>query len=165
VVASTVAAESFSAFSDDLCWLLTRAAWTLTTELTAALEGLGFAPRGHQVLKAAASGSHSQSELAAMTGIDKTTMVVTLDGLEAAGLAERRPSPSDRRARVIVVTKAGKHKLREADAIIHRIHEDVLAVLPERERAAFLDSLVTLVRGPLAEPFATAQPVRRRAPR
>jgi len=160
-----MAAESFPAFSHNLCWLLTRAAWTLTTELTAALEGLGFAPRGHQVLTAAASGSHSQSELAAMTGIDKTTMVVTLDGLGAAGLAERRPSPADRRARVIVVTDAGHEKLREADAIIHRIHEDVLGVLSERDRATFLDSLTQLVRGPLAEPFATARPVRRRAPK
>jgi MarR family transcriptional regulator, transcriptional regulator for hemolysin len=158
-------AETYPAFSENLCWLLSRAAWTLTTELTAALEGLGFAPRGHQVLAAAASGSHTQSELAAMTGVDKTTLVVTIDSLDAAGLAERRPSPADRRARIIVVTKAGHEKLREADAIIHDIHEDVLAVLGEPERAAFLDALTQLVRGPLALPAATARPVRRRAPR
>jgi DNA-binding MarR family transcriptional regulator len=160
-----VAAETYPAFSENLCWLLSRAAWTLTTELTAAFEGLGFAPRGHQVLAAAAAGSHSQSELAAMTGIDKTTLVVTLDGLEAAGLAERLPSPGDRRARIIAVTKAGRSKLRAADAIIHEIHEQVLAVLPERERAIFLDSLAQLVRGPLSAPAATARPVRRRTPK
>ena len=28
-----------------------------------------------------------------MIGLDKTTLVVTLDELEAAGLAERRPPP------------------------------------------------------------------------
>ena len=92
---------------DNLCWLLSRASWTLTTELTAALEDLGVSPRAHAVLAAAATGEHSQTQLARIVGLDKTTMVVTLDELEAAGLAERRPSPTDRRARVIAVTPAG----------------------------------------------------------
>src|SRR6185295_19151561 len=102
---------------DNLCWLLSRASWTLTTELTAALEGLGVSPRAHSVLAPAATGEHSQTQLARLVGLDKTTMVVTLDELEAAGLAERRPSPSDRRARVIAVTAAGAVKLREAEEI------------------------------------------------
>ncbi|MEK8105286.1 MarR family winged helix-turn-helix transcriptional regulator [Micromonospora sp. M12] len=40
--------------------------------------------------------------------MDKTTMVVTLDQLERAGLAERRPVPTDRRARLVAVTPAGR---------------------------------------------------------
>ena len=36
-------------------------------------------------------------------------MVVTMDALERDGLAERRPSPTDRRARIIAVTDAGAH--------------------------------------------------------
>jgi DNA-binding MarR family transcriptional regulator len=83
---------------DNLCWLLSRASYTLTTELTAALEELGISPRAHAVLAAAATGDHTQTELARMVGLDKTTMVVTLDELEAARLAERRATPSDRRA-------------------------------------------------------------------
>jgi MarR family transcriptional regulator, transcriptional regulator for hemolysin len=150
---------------DNLCWLLSRASYTLTTELTAALEDLGIAPRAHAVLAAAATGEHSQTELARMVGLDKTTMVVTLDELEAAGLAERRPSPTDRRARVIAVTKAGERKLREAEKIGDRIRDDVLGALPERDREIFLSALTRLVRGRLAEPVQCAQPVRRRAPR
>src|SRR5689334_7205576 len=96
---------------DNLCWLLSRASWTLTTEHTAALEGLGISPRAHAVRAAAASGERTQTELARTVGLDKTTMVVTLDELEAAGLAARRPSPTDRRARVIAVTKAGRRRL------------------------------------------------------
>jgi len=98
---------------DNLCWLLSRASYTLTTELTAAMEDLGVSPRAHAVLTAAAGGEHSQTELARMVGLDKTTMVVTLDELEAAGLAERRASPTDRRVRVIAVTAAGARKLAE----------------------------------------------------
>src|SRR2546423_2739888 len=141
-------------FSPDLCWLLSRASYTLTTELTAALEGLGVSPRGHCVLTAALTGDHTQTELARMVGLDKTTMVVTLDELEAAGLAERRPSSEDRRARVIAVTKAGRRKLRQAEAIGDGIREDVLSALEPGEREAFVGALTRLVGHRLAEPVA-----------
>jgi MarR family transcriptional regulator, transcriptional regulator for hemolysin len=162
---ASAAPEAPQPLCDNLCWLLSRASYTLTTELTAALEGLGISPRAHSVLAAAATGDHSQTELARLVGLDKTTMVVTLDELEAAGLAERRPSPSDRRARVIAVTKAGARKLREAEAIGDAIREDVLGVLPARERKVFFGALTRLVGDRLAEPVQCAQPVRRRAPR
>jgi len=151
--------------SDNLCWLLSRASWTLTTELTAAMEDLGLSPRAHSVLAAAVTGEHTQTELAQMVGLDKTTMVVTMDELEADGLAERRPSVSDRRARVIAVTKAGRRKLREAEVIGERIRCDVLAALPEEDRTVFMGALTTLATGRLSEPVQCSHPVRRRAPR
>ncbi|WCB95041.1 Transcriptional regulator SlyA [Baekduia alba] len=151
--------------TDNLCWLLSRASHVLTTELTAALHDLGLAPRGHMVLIAAETGAWSQTEIAKMVGLDKTTMVVTMDELERAGLAERRPSPTDRRARVIVVTKAGTRLLRKADAIFDRIRGDVLSTLPGDQGTVLVDALRTLVGDRLSEPVATAQPVRRRAPR
>src|SRR3954465_9208312 len=77
----------------NLCWLLSRASYTLTTELTRAMEDLGLSPRAHAVLSAAVTGDHTQTELARMVGLDKTTMVVTMDELEAAGVAERRAAP------------------------------------------------------------------------
>jgi MarR family transcriptional regulator for hemolysin len=149
----------------DLCWLLSRASYILTTELTAALEGLGVSPRAHCVLSSALSGDHTQTELARMVGLDKTTMVVTLDELEAAGLAERKPSKTDRRARVIGVTKAGERKVREAEEIVERIRADVLAVLPPEDREIFVSSLTKLVSERLSEPSPCTQPVRRRAPK
>jgi MarR family transcriptional regulator for hemolysin len=148
-----------------LCWLLGRASYVLTTETTAALEGLGLSPRAHSVLVTAMTGDHTQIELARLVGLDKTTMVVTLDELEAMGLAERRPASEDRRARVVAVTEAGRRKALEGNQIIDRIQADVLASLPARERDAFVDALTSLVGGRLSEPVACAQPVRRRAPR
>jgi MarR family transcriptional regulator, transcriptional regulator for hemolysin len=149
----------------NLGWLLGRASHVLKTELTAALESLGLSPRAHHVLKTAMQGEYTQRELAGIVGLDKTTMVVTLDELEAAGLAERRPLPNDRRARVIAVTQAGAGKLREAEAIGDAIRDDVLSVLPAGERKAFLGALTKLVGDRLAEPVPCAQPVRRRATR
>ena len=156
--------ETHEPLTANLCWLLSRASYTLTTELTAALEDLGVSPRAHSVLAAAMTGEHTQIELARMVGLDKTTMVVTLDELEAAGLAERRTSGADRRARVIAVTKAGQRKLREAEEVVERIHADVLGVLPARERKVFIDALGRLVSDRLSEPVVCAHPVRRRVP-
>jgi MarR family transcriptional regulator for hemolysin len=148
--------------ASDLCWLLSRASHSLTTEFTAALEASGISPRQHSVLATAMTGEFTQTEIARMVGLDKTTMVVAVDELEAAGLAERRSSQADRRARVIAVTKAGERKVGEAEAILDRVREDVLSVLPESEREVFLRALGRLACGRLAEPVQCAHAVRRR---
>jgi MarR family transcriptional regulator for hemolysin len=135
------------ALAANLGWLLSQASHVLKTELTAALESVGISPRAHHVLKTAMQGEYTQTELAGIVGLDKTTMVVTLDELEVQGLAERRLSAADRRARVVVVTKAGAAKVRQAEAIAARIHSDVLETLPARERQALLDGLARLAAG------------------
>ncbi len=163
--ASSQAAADPTSCTGDLCWLLSRASHVYTTELTAALEGLGISPRAQSVLRAAMAGEHTQIELARMVGLDKTTMVATLDELQAAGLAERRLAPADRRARIIAVTAAGERLVRDACAIGDRVRDDVLAVLPPEERRIFVDALRRLVEERLSEPVACAQPVRRRMPR
>ena len=147
----------------DLCWLLSRASHALNTEMTAALEELGISPRAHAVLTTAMTGQHTQSEIARIVGLDKTTMVVTIDELDSSGLAERRPSDRDRRARVIAVTEAGRRRVKQADKILDRVREDVLGELPAEDRDSFLRALATLAGGRLAEPVTCAHPVRRRA--
>jgi MarR family transcriptional regulator for hemolysin len=137
--------------ASDLCWLLSRASHGLTTEFTAALEELGISPRQHSVLFTAMTGEFTQTEIARMVGLDKTTMVVTVDELEAAGLAERRPSSTDRRARVIVVTDAGVRRVLEAEEVLDGVRDDVLSVLEPDERHVFLKALATLACGRLAE--------------
>lgn len=156
-----VPAEPPETLASDLCWMLSRASHALTTELTAALEGSGISPRGHQVLAAATDGEHTQTDLARLVGIDKTTMMVTLDELEAAGLAKRRPLSTDRRARVITVTRAGEKKLRELEQVFDRVREDVLGILPEDDREVFLRCLGQLACGRLSAPVACSHPVRR----
>jgi DNA-binding MarR family transcriptional regulator len=151
-------------FADNLAWLLYRAHWALASELTAALEPLGLSARGYHVLHAALSGEHTQSELAQMVGLDKTTMVVTVDELERTGMAERRLSPHDRRARNIAVTDAGRRKLAEAEKVKERLQADVLGELSAAEGAALIDALAKLVEGRLAEPVECTTPLRRRVP-
>lgn len=144
--------EAPEALATDLCWLLSRANQAMGSQLSTALEDLGLSPRGYHVLRAAMTGEHSQIELARTVGLDKTTMVVTIDELEEAGLAERRPSPSDRRARVIAVTDAGVRKVAEADEILAQVRRTVLESIPEADRDVFLESLRRLVCERLEEP-------------
>jgi MarR family transcriptional regulator, transcriptional regulator for hemolysin len=142
--------------SENLCWLLSRATQALTLELTEALEELEISPRAHAVLTAALTGEHTQTALARKVGLDKTTMVVTMDELERAGLAERRPSPTDRRARVIAVTDAGRALVDRGDVVLDGIKDDVLGVLPADQRDAFFGALQKLVADRLAPEDPTA---------
>jgi MarR family transcriptional regulator for hemolysin len=145
----------------DLCFLLSQAAHSLSTELAAGLAELGISPRVHCVLSKALPGTLTQKQLADLCGLDKTTMVVTIDELERAGLAERRPSSTDRRARMIAVTKAGERLVEKGNAIVARVYDDVLSSLPAGEREGFVDGLVTLVGGRLGTPVKCETVVRR----
>jgi MarR family transcriptional regulator for hemolysin len=148
--------------SDNLGWLLARASQSLTAQLTAGLAELGLSPRAHCVLSTAISGEYTQTALAQAVGLDKTTMVVMLDELEAAGLAERRPAAGDRRARIVAVTKAGARKVEKSGEIVARVQAEVLASLPARERDQFVGALARLVGDRLAEPAVCRASVRRR---
>ena len=145
----------------DLSFMLAHASHMLATRMTAAFAEIGITPRDYCVLYHAASAELTQIELARLSDLDKTTMVVTLDDLESAGYAERRPSRADRRARVVVVTDEGRRLVAAGHEIADRVHAEVLAELPPASRGVFMDSLTKLVGGLLAEPAESERPVRR----
>ncbi|MFJ4669875.1 MarR family winged helix-turn-helix transcriptional regulator [Kitasatospora purpeofusca] len=145
----------------DLSGLLDHASHVLATRMSAAFTELGITPRAYCVLFHAMEDERTQIQLAELADLDKTTMVVTVDELEKAGLAERRPSAVDRRARIISVTEAGERAVEQGTAIADRVHRDVLEALPEGERTAFVAALTRLVGGPLAEPVESERTVRR----
>jgi len=147
---------------DQLGWLLSTVSHAFTTELTAALEEAAVTPRAHCVLSVALQGEYTQGALAQAIGLDKTTMVVTIDALELAGLVERRTSGTDRRARVIAVTDAGRAKVAEGEALVAEIQAEVLGSLPARQREGLMAALQTLVEGRLCTTAECSHPVRRR---
>ena len=83
-----------------------------------------------------------QQELGAVMGIDRTTMVSLIDQLESAGLARRRPSAKDRRAREVAITPNGRRLLGRARRLISQAEDEVLAGLTAEERG----DLVKLLR-------------------
>jgi MarR family transcriptional regulator, transcriptional regulator for hemolysin len=149
----------------DLMMLFNVASHTLETELTARLATIGVTPRANCVLVRAMQQERTQTELAELCNLDKTTMVVTLDALESAGLAERRLSSTDRRARIIAVTRAGADLVARAESVITEIYREVLDSLPSDERKAFVAALTRLAQGRLSTPVPCEKPPRRRAAR
>ncbi|MFD7987931.1 MarR family winged helix-turn-helix transcriptional regulator [Kitasatospora indigofera] len=145
----------------DLSFLLDHTSHVLRTRMSAALAEIGLTARMHCVLVHALEEERTQIQLAEIGGMDKTTMVVTVDALEEAGLAERRPSAKDRRARIIAVTEEGARVAGQSQSIVDAVHREALAELPESEREIFLRALNRLVGGPLATPAENPQPVRR----
>jgi MarR family transcriptional regulator for hemolysin len=145
----------------DLSFLLAHASHVLASRMTAALAEIGMTPRGHCVLVHALPGELTQIELAKLADLDKTTMVVTLDELEEAGYAERRPSRTDRRARIVTVTEEGERIAAAGAKIVDRVHREVLGALPPAERDVFVSALARLVDGYLARPSEGEPLVRR----
>ncbi|GAB2861385.1 MarR family winged helix-turn-helix transcriptional regulator [Lentzea nigeriaca] len=147
----------------DLMMLLHRTAHALETELTARFAEIGLTPRARCVLSNALDADLTQTEIADIVDIDKTTMVVTMDALETAGYAERKPSPTDRRARVVVVTEAGRAIVAKADDMYREVVGSVLGSLPDDERVGMVNGLTRLVEGRLGTPVPCEKPPRKRA--
>ncbi|GAB0102030.1 MarR family transcriptional regulator [Nocardia sp. JMUB6875] len=136
----------------DLSFLLDHTSHVLRSRMAVALGEIGLTARMHCVLVHALEEERTQVQLAAIGDMDKTTMVVTVDALEKAGLAERRASSTDRRARIIAVTPEGEKMAKRSQEIVDRVHREALEALPERDRANLLRALNSLVEGHLAEP-------------
>jgi MarR family transcriptional regulator for hemolysin len=145
----------------DLSFLLDHTSHVLRTKMAAALAEIGLTARMHCVLVHALEEERTQIQLAEIGDMDKTTMVVTVDALEKAGLAERRASSKDRRARIVAVTEDGARVAEQSQKIVDRVHEEALAALPGDEREIFLRAMNRLVAGHLAAPVENPQPVRR----
>ncbi|MCX5377223.1 MarR family winged helix-turn-helix transcriptional regulator [Streptomyces sp. NBC_00091] len=145
----------------DLSFLLDRTSHVLRTRMAAALGEIGLTARMHCVLVHALEEERTQVQLAEIGDMDKTTMVVTVDALEKAGLAERRPSTKDRRARIIAVTDRGAAVAGESRRIVDRVHADALADLSDADRDCLLRVLGRLAEGPLGVPAESPRPARR----
>ncbi|MFJ8917924.1 MarR family winged helix-turn-helix transcriptional regulator [Streptomyces sp. NPDC102415] len=145
----------------DLSYLLDHTSHVLRTRMAAALGEIGLTARMHCVLVHALEEERTQIQLAEIGDMDKTTMVVTVDALESAGLAERRPSSRDRRARIIAVTEEGARVAGRSQEIVDRVHQEALGTLPEDDREALLRALNQLATDHLATPSENPRPVRR----
>ncbi|MEV0231026.1 MarR family winged helix-turn-helix transcriptional regulator [Nonomuraea sp. NPDC050786] len=145
----------------DLSFLLDHTSHVLRTQMAAALAEIGLTARMHCVLVHAIEEERTQIQLAEIGDMDKTTMVVTVDALEKAGLAERRPSSTDRRARIIAVTEAGREMAERSQRIVDGVHRKALDALPEDEREVLLRAMNRLVEGHLSTPMETPRPARR----
>lgn len=91
-----------------------------------------------------------QKELAAALSIEGPSLVRLLDNLERRGLIERREDETDRRARGIYLTKAGRDLAVRAARVGMSIQKRLLATVPAKDLEACQRAL-TLVERQLEE--------------
>jgi DNA-binding MarR family transcriptional regulator len=94
----------------------------------------------------------SQQQAAGQLGVDRTTMVELIDGLEQKHLVERRPDTSDRRRNIVQLTADGQHALREGGRAALEAERQFLAHLNPAEATQLTTTLQRLLTPPADGP-------------
>ena len=89
-------------------------------------------------------GPTRQSVLAADFALSPHSITDIVDGLERLGLAQRRPDPVDRRAKLVAITDAGRTALDAANATWERVLTQIFGSLSEADRETLLRLLGSL---------------------
>lgn len=119
----------------DTGYLLYRLGLRSGQLFNACLQESGLRLRHYAVLRfLATSDGTLQRELSARLGYDPSAIVGLVDDLEKLGFAERRPSPDDRRSRIVVLTGSGRAFLRDTDEAGQRVTGELLGPLDPAER-------------------------------
>ena len=125
-----------SEFAGQLFFRLWRVTHTRTAE---ALESIGLTTALFALLNVLETREGAiQHELGSAMSIDPSTMVSLIDQLESAGLAKRRPRPTDRRAREIAITPKGRRVVAKGRRLAMQVEDSVLQGLSQAERRRML---------------------------
>jgi DNA-binding MarR family transcriptional regulator len=79
-------------------------------------------------------GAVSQQALCGTLHLDPNNLVLMLNQIEAAGFAERRRDPDDRRRHIVELTPAGVRALERAEKGMQSVEDEVLSALNAKER-------------------------------
>jgi len=112
-------------------------------------------------------GPTRQSVLAADFELSPHSITDIVDGLERLGMAERRPDPADRRAKLVAITDAGQAALDVANAAWERLLTQIFGSLSEADRATLVRLLGRLDEAAqrlIAAPAAPGAPAAPAAP-
>lgn len=147
---------------DSLGFLLSQLGFVSARRFHEVMKPVGIDPPHFLVLRflAKLEGS-SQQGVSEMLHIPPSRMVAVIDQLEQRGLVERRPNPSDRRARALYLTPAGREMLGRAlqAAVAHELSIGATLTTEERRQVvALLQKLaaeMNLLSG--VHPHLTAQ--------
>jgi MarR family transcriptional regulator, lower aerobic nicotinate degradation pathway regulator len=127
-------------------YLLTRAAIKANAMGEGDLEPLGISPREYGVLEVLAHHSPlSQTRVAAILGLDRTTILKLGASLERKGLVIRERDEQDRRAYALALSPAGDRIREQAFTLLLDCEERLLTPLAGEERAELTDMLSRIV--------------------
>ena len=122
--------------TEDLGFLLARVSGEVVRATNAALAEDGLRVRQYAVLLLACDSRRgvSQRAMARVLGLDPSQVVALVDELAQAGLVERQPAPTDRRAKLVTATDAGCRVRERAAARAAEAVQDALRPLSDDEQ-------------------------------
>lgn len=93
------------------------------------------------LVHAARAGEVRQAVLAERMGVEAMTLSGYLDRLEARGLIERRPDPTDRRAKLVCLTEASEEMLQQIKAVAAGVRAEASQNIDDGDWENFLAML------------------------
>jgi DNA-binding MarR family transcriptional regulator len=91
------------------------------------------------------NGEMDQNSLAREIGLERTSVAEVIPRLEARELLVRRQSSTDRRVKLVKLSRKGLYLLKRMQAGVERAHERTIEGIPVEQRELFLLNLVRLV--------------------
>ena len=125
---------------------MTARLWRRTLDQRLAAAGITDASWSPLIRLDEAGDGLSQKELAALVGLDGSTLVRLLDRLEAKGQVERRADAADRRTKRLYLTVSGREAVHALRRHLQRIESEMLIDLADDQIDGMLDALALIQR-------------------
>jgi DNA-binding MarR family transcriptional regulator len=113
--------------------------------LDCALKPVGLRSREFWLLVIAGRGNVSQHEMADLCGLDPSSLVAVLDGMERRGLLHRRRNPNDRRVQWVQRTEQGERLFARALPRAQRAEAQQLEALSAAEQRRLVAAMRKLI--------------------
>src|SRR3954454_527435 len=116
-------------------YLLSQTAKLAKGDLDRRLAADGFRLRHMSVLAVLDEAPATQLELGRRLAMDPSDVTATIDDLEAGGLVARSMDPSDRRRKIVTLTRVGLKQLDRMQQVAQELCDELLEPVPARRRA------------------------------
>jgi DNA-binding MarR family transcriptional regulator len=132
----------FGLLPDLLGYHLRRAQSAVFQDFAATMNGANVTPGQFGVLALIeANTGLSQTRLAEILGIDRSTLVAVIDKLERHGLVERAARPNDRRSHALKLSRQGQSRFAALARMVKKHETRIARRLSTRERETLIDLL------------------------
>jgi DNA-binding MarR family transcriptional regulator len=138
--------------------LLGQVVRRLHRQTSEALAPLGLSRAQARVVRLLADGPLRMAAIAERLAVVPRTVTDLVDGVEAAGLVERRPDPGDRRSSFVALTADGRRLLDRLETARRESAEQAFGQLDPADRALLLRLLRDLACEPVGEPVPGTGP-------
>ncbi len=132
----------FGFLPDLLGYHLRRAQSAVFQDFAATMNGANVTPGQFGVLALIeANAGLSQTRLAGILGIDRSTLVAVIDKLERHGLVERAARPNDRRSHALKLSRQGQSRFASLARRVKKHETRIARRLSARDREMLIELL------------------------